>query len=312
MKTLLRTIIAISPVILLPAVVLAQGIDSTVNNVGGPWLPAAFTTSFGCTGNGCAMVNIITGVVSNLRPAVWGVAIFVITIAGFRLVITEEEESFSKSTKIISATISGVILSYLIEPFVNAVYGGLGGPTAGSILGGIGIGAVPQGNMATGAGILHTEILGLIRWILVIVGVFTVFIIIVSGIKAIVHAGSEEGLSGLRRTLFGVLSGVLVIAFSEAINATFGLSGVALPGAPTIAPAAAAAVKIMTFILGFMALIAVAVIVYAGFMMVLNFGSEENFRNAKNLIIRVALGLLVILVSLAVINFVVAAVTVMP
>ncbi|OGJ55695.1 hypothetical protein A2706_00950 [Candidatus Peribacteria bacterium RIFCSPHIGHO2_01_FULL_51_35] len=295
---------------LVPAVASAQSIFETVSSVGG-FLPAFTTGANVCQGGvGCGFVNIIASFVANARPLVFIGAFFLIVVSGIRMIITEEEESFGKAKRIISASLTGVILSYLVEPIVNAFYGGLGsGTITAGIFGGIGIGSVPTSNVPLGASILYIQVMGLINWALVIVGTLTVFMIIVSGFKAMTKAGSEEGVSELRRTVFYVIGGVILIVFAETLNLTFGLFSEApsLPGVPSVAPVAQAIVLIVNFVLSFAALVAVAIIIYCGFQMVLNFGNEEMFTKAKSLLIRVAIGLVLIGMSFAIVNFVIAA-----
>jgi lysylphosphatidylglycerol synthetase-like protein (DUF2156 family) len=286
---------------------LAQSFGQVINSVGG-LLPPLFTGPNFCTfgGGACGFVDMAINVTIRLRPLIIIAAVFVITIAGFRLVITETEETLSKAKQIIGATLAGVILSYLVEPFVDAFYGGLLGGTLGGVFGGE-AGSVPRGEMLLGAMILSTEVSGVIRWFLVITATLAVLMIVIAGLQAVGKSASEEGVSQLRRTVFYVIAGILILVFSQAITQTFGLTGVTLPGAPTIGPAASAVITVVSFVLGFLALVAVAVIVYAGFLMVANLGNEEQFGRAKSLLIRVAIGLFVIIVSLALVNFVIGA-----
>ena len=295
---------------LVPVVASAQSIFETVSSVGG-FLPAFTTGANVCQGSiGCGFVNIIASFVANARPLVFIGAFFLIVVSGIRMIITEEEESFGKAKRIISASLTGVVLSYLVEPIVNAFYGGLGsGTITAGIFGGLGIGSVPTANVPLGAGILYFEIMGIINWALVVVGTLTIFMIIVSGFKAMTKAGSEEGVTELRRTVFYVLGGVILIVFAEALNLTFGLFSEAptLPGVPSVAPVAEAIVTIVNLVLSFAALVAVAIIIYCGLQMILNFGNEELFTKAKSLLIRLAIGLVLIGMSFAIVNFVIAA-----
>ena len=50
---------------------------------------------------------------------------------------------------------------------------------------------------------------------------------------------------------------------------------------------------------GFVTIVAVAVMIFAGFLMIVNVGKDEQYQRAKGIIIRVAIGLLVILSSVA-------------
>ncbi|HRH93987.1 MAG TPA: hypothetical protein PKV72_05665, partial [Candidatus Peribacteria bacterium] len=57
-------------------------------------------------------------------------------------------------------------------------------------------------------------------------------------------------------------------------------------------------------ILAIITTIAVAILIYAGFRMVTNFGNEEVFNQAKGLIFRVIAGLVIILLSYVLVIFV--------
>lgn len=268
----------------------AQTVDSAAAAVGS-------TFGFQAT----SFLGIITAVVRSIRPLIFVGGIFIITLSGFRMVITEEEESFNKAQRIISATVTGIMLAFLVEPFVDAFYGD------GSIWGVIGIGTVPQGNAAAGAAVLSAEILGLIDWFLTLVAIVAVFIIIISGVKAMSQAGSEEGLTQLRRTVFSVISGILLIAFRVAINQTLGLPTISgATGTADAAPAIAAVIRLLNYLLGFIAIVGLAMLTYAGMQMILNFGDEEMFKKARGLAFRVGIGILVIAISLALINIVVS------
>lgn len=53
----------------------------------------------------------------------------------------------------------------------------------------------------------------------------------------------------------------------------------------------------MLIVLAIITTIAVAIIIYAGFRMVISFGNEEAFSSARSLAIRAAIGILIILIS---------------
>jgi len=65
-------------------------------------------------------------------------------------------------------------------------------------------------------------------------------------------------------------------------------------------------VKIINVVLGIAGLLAVTAVIYAGLLMIVNFGKEEQYSRAKGLVIRVGIGLVVILSSLAIVNLVIA------
>lgn len=274
----------------------AQGIGDTITAVGG-LLPPAFTGPGICAGSGgvCGFVNIALYIVNAARPILFIFTVFVIVLTGFRMVIVQDEDILQKSIKIISAAVTGLVMVFLIEPFILGFYGFTG--------------EVPRGNMQIGAKTVATEVLGLINWALVIVGVVAVTMIVIAGLRALAKAGSDEGISELRRAIFSIVAGLLLIVFTEILNNSFGLSGVGLPGGPAPTLALSAIVRVVQFLLGFLALVAVIMFVYAGFLMILNFGSEEQFTKAKSLLYRVVIGIVVIIVSFAIISLVIQAAT---
>jgi hypothetical protein len=60
--------------------------------------------------------------------------------------------------------------------------------------------------------------------------------------------------------------------------------------------------KILNFVLGFLGFIAVAYIIYGGFLYVMDGGAEENAKKGKTIIMQAAIGILIILASFAIVN----------
>lgn len=290
--------------ILLPTGAMAQSIGQTVASVGGA-LMIFPTNSPLCPpvtpGSAWGFVGIACNVMVKLRPVLASAAVLFIIIGGIRMIVTQDDDGMAKAKTIISASIVGMILSFLIVPFINAFYGGLdaGGST-------IPVGTVAQGNMLQGASVFTDEVLGIINWGFTFVAVIAVLMIIVSGFRALMKSGSEEGITELRRTVVSVIFGILLLVFHGVLNEVFGLQpgvdpstvGVdAARGLPKI-------VGIVNFLLGFVSLIAVAVVIFAGIQMVLNFGKSENVEKAKGLLLRAILGLVIMLMSYALVNFI--------
>ena len=184
-----------------------------------------------------------------------------------------------------SGTIAGLIMAYLIEPFVLAFYGSAG--------------EVPQGAMAGGAALLSAEVNGVMNWVLVIAGSLAVMMLILSALKSIGQSASDEGIAGMRKTIFGVVFGIILLVFRFVLSNGF----VASTGNP--APVLAMILLPVSYVMGLLGMIAVIVVVYAGFQYVLSMGKEEQATKAKDLLIRAAMGTVVILLSLALVNFVI-------
>lgn len=253
---------------------------------GGPGFAA------GCLGADCVL-QIVLWAYGWLQPLVTVLATFFLVLYGFTLVNSQEEEKLQKAKKMIGASIAALMLLYLPYHFVTAFYGF-----------GAGAGLAITDPWASAA-IITTEVAGIVSWFETLVAVLAVTIIIVSGILAVTSYGREEGVAQFKHTVSAVVFGIFLIVIKQVVLLTLGLqAGPALPGAPSIVFALAKIVQVVSGLLGFAGLLAVAIIIYAGILMALNFGNEEQYSKAKGIIFRAAIGLLAIGASLAVIRFV--------
>lgn len=276
----------LSAIGLLPVVAWAQtpAVEGTIAAVAGPL--AFFVPGGLCMGNaGCGFVDIAMGIVVRFRPILSAAAVLNIVIFGYRMIVGQEDDVITKARAVMTGTVAGLIMLWLIEPFIMAFYG-----TAGE---------VPQGAMVQGAAFLTVEVLGVLNWALTIVAALAVVMLIVSALKAVGQSASEEGMANLRKSIFSVVFGLILLVFRFVLSDGF----VASTGNPV--PILAEALIMVSYIMGFLALAAVIVVIYAGFQYVLSMGKEEQATKSKDLLIRVAIGALVIIVSLALVNFVI-------
>lgn len=219
------------------------------------------------------------------------IAIFLVVRAGLRLINSQDDDKLSKAKSTIGSTCVGIMFAAISDRLVMAFYAPGG--------------TWNRGTSSTGANILTTEILGIINWSTVFIAVLGALIIIVSGLKTVSSFGNEDtGL--IKRSVSGVVTGILVITTSGAIKLAIGLvPGVSavLPTGSNPAPAITRGVGIILTLLGFTSLIAFGIVVYAGMMMVLNWGNEDNYSKGKSLIYRALAGLAIMLLSGAAIVF---------
>ncbi|MCK5491373.1 MAG: hypothetical protein KAI67_06050 [Candidatus Pacebacteria bacterium] len=66
-------------------------------------------------------------------------------------------------------------------------------------------------------------------------------------------------------------------------------------------------VHIINYILGFLGLLAVAFVIYAGFLLVTAGGEEDNLNKGKKIITYAAIGIVIILLSYGIVNVIVGA-----
>lgn len=292
MDLLVHLLIGTATLLLLPDFAYAQ-LSTVVNQVAGAALPS----TLGAGGVGTvSMVNIVIYLTERLRLVIDSAAVLFLVISGLKLIYRASEEQVESSKRVIGGSIAAIMLAHLGPRFVEAIYG-----TTGAIGG---TRWETTGALSGGVSILSVETLGVIRWAETLLAALAVTIIIVSGLRAIADPGSEQGITQLKRTVFATIAGILLIVMREAIKLTFGLQEVTLPGSPDALIIITRIMQIVAGLLSFMALVAVAVTVYAGVMMIIAGGSEEQFRKHRTLVIRAAIGLLVILVSLTLTFFI--------
>ncbi|MBI5415021.1 PKD domain-containing protein [Candidatus Peregrinibacteria bacterium] len=65
----------------------------------------------------------------------------------------------------------------------------------------------------------------------------------------------------------------------------------------------AAALQVVNYFLGFLGLVAVIAVIYGGFLMLLSGGEDENVTKGKKIILYAGLGIIIILLSYAIVNF---------
>jgi len=266
-------------------VAAAQSVSGRANQVANGLLG-----SFGTGG----YVGIVQIIILQVRNILFAIGVLIVIRAGLKLINSQEENNMSTAKRTIASTCVGIMMAFLAERMVDAFYSPGGTWSAGSA--------------AAGAQILSTEVAGILNWALVLVVVVSVLMIVASGLKAIGSFGKEENAAEVKQTVAGVMTGLGLIMLSGIIKVTLGLNPAAvasLPGTPNANAIITKGVAIMTTILQYIGLIAVAVIIYAGILMVLNFGKDDQYEKAKGIVYRAAIGLVIIVLSTTLANFVV-------
>ncbi len=271
----------LSSLLLASSTAHAAGLTGVITSVG-----AGMATSFSGTFWSGGVPGIADGIVSVIWMIILPIGTLLIVRAGLSLIVSEDENKFSTAKRTISATLMGIIMIRISQQLVVSFYGDGGG--AGGLMGG-------------GQTTLQSTIYGLANWFLVTMAALGAFIIVVSVIRAIGSFGKEEELTNVRQTIFGVASGILMISLLPAIKLTLGIRDLSPLGAGSTSVQPTSIIRevagIVSNLLVFLSLIAVAIIIYAGIRMIVNLGNDEEFGKSKGLIIRAMVGLVVILLS---------------
>lgn len=220
---------------------------------------------------------------ANLVTAFWPlwtvVAVLVLVIAGFTLMIAHDENAIDKAkTTVIAVVIGGVITVVITAIGATDVIGWVYNAQYGTIF----------RNTGVNFGI---EAEGVAGWITAVSAMVGILIIIITVIKAVASFGGDESAySNTRTVLLHVILGLILIGGAAIVRTVFFKSGEPSPLIQLVKDKIA-------IVLGFMTLIAIAILVFAGFRMVVSFGREEEYSAAKSLLVRAIFGLLVILAS---------------
>jgi len=155
------------------------------------------------------------------------------------------------------------------------------------------------------------ELLGLVKWGKNLLVVIAVIEIIVSGIRMIIAIGSEDIIEKEKKVFIWVGIGLLIMAIDEVVIQRV-LYIIDESGEPelnerleintNLEEGIAQFVGVIQFILQFVAIFAVVSLVYGGFLMVMNFGDDENVTKAKGIIRDAIIGIVVAVSSYAIIS----------
>lgn len=260
---------------------------SEVANAVSGGLKAFFSPTF--NGNG-GFVGIVLTLQTQILGLLYVAGVFLFVRAGLRLINSQDEDKLNKAKQTIASTVVGIMMAHVSLRFVDAFYG-----TGGAL--------APE----AGATILATEIAGILNWVTSIIIVVAILMIVAEAIKAVSSFGKEDGTTEMKQTIYGTVLGIGMIVVSGAVKVALGLTPgpeAGYPGAPDANEAILRGAAIVMYILSFMALVAVAVIVYAGILMIVSPGNDEQYTKAKGIITRTLIGLVVILLSGVILYFV--------
>lgn len=256
------------------------GPDSAMGTVG------AGIAATACVGSACGddIGTIVFAIMSGLRLLVNVVGLLILVITGFILVVAQDENQIAVAKKTTLAALGALMLINLAEPIRNAFI------------------STANGGGGAGAGILSIEIMGIINFIEEPMLIIAILMIIISGIRAVITFGTDQGVANIRKTILAISAGIILVLAKVAITNSIGSTAEDVNALTAGAGNDASGivntiVTVVRIVVSFMALAAVTVIVIAGIILVVNKGDQETATRAKNLILRVVLGLSVILIS---------------
>ena len=274
-----------------------------------PWLSSNLPTpSINCSvvlGGGVGACYIASLFVYAVRQG-WlliGILAFItIMIAAFNLVIRQSEEAMTSARRTVQGVVLGLFLVFTSERFVDALYGG-GAIAPGEVFS-------SPGNVSVGAFIISEEVLGIVRWGETLVAIVAIGLLVVQGVSVLMSFGSEQTIQKAYKAVTSTALGLLLLVFDRSIAAIFGYNQLAaFPGAPDATIFIVEVFGLVRLVLGFIGIVALAVIIYAGILMLTNFGNEELVTKAKTIILNTVIGIVLIVTAFVLVNFVILGLT---
>lgn len=244
-------------------------VSDAINAVG-PTLP---------TGGGANFGGIILAVAQSFIPIAAVAATLAMTFAGFLMAFTGNENQTTTAKRVFISSLVGLALINIIPVFARSLISATfptGGPT------------ILSSPFVAGNDIA-AEALGLVNFLEIPLGILCVIMIIISGVRAIANFGSEDGVAQLRRTVLFVIAGFILV-YSRSLLGLGIVSG---------SPASIINVILTTLnrIIALAIVIAIGMVIYAGILMIVNIGKEDQYSKARGLILRVGIGLVIMIAS---------------
>lgn len=239
------------------------------------------------------------------------VALYNVVRAGIRMINSEEEDKLSKARRTIVTSIAAVAGVFLVPRLVIAIYtgntaGGFTCPTTTTWGGAVGIFGCVNTGVTAGAAVFGEEIQGVIGWVQALVAPIAIAMLVVTGIQAIASFGKDDAQEKMRRAVFAVAGGIMILIVEQSIKLALGLpaTGTGLPGTPSTGPIINRAIVIVNKFTLYLALVGVFVIIATGILYITSRGNEDQASKARELLVRVIIGTAVIFVSYALISVV--------
>ena len=198
------------------------------------------------------------------------------------LTATDEAEAvMTDAKKGLTYLLIGLFSVFAIEIFVNNVL----------VIGdGNFLGSVDAARNAAGAA--SAEIRGIYNLGEIFLGIFAVGIIIFNGFKMVTNAGNDEALDNAKKNIGWGIAGIVLVGLSELIvkDILFVDAG---QGGFDIERAKQLIVQLTNFISGFIAVTAVVMFIYAGYLYIFSAVGDDNTEKVKQAILGAIIGIII-------------------
>lgn len=219
-----------------------------------------------------------------------GIAVLVVMYLAVKTIVSSTEEDYKTAKTGIFMGIGGFFIIQIADVLVKKIFFGEYGEAFED--------AISAKEYATEG---SSFIRGIIGWINLFLGTLVVFVIILKGFKLVSSPGSDEELSSTKKHIIYAIVGLILIALSDVI-----IRGFVFPDAgsslPDVGVGRGLIVLITNYLSGFIGFIAFIMLFYAGYLYVIEQGSDNAKSRVKNTIIASIIAIILSFSAFALVN----------
>ena len=233
---------------------------------------------------------VIEKVINYFKIFVVPLVVLFMTWAGvYLLVVRTKEEEYNKRKNEVLAIFMGLVIIALAVTIVDQLFFGVRGEV------------FTQNLEGTFAQAVLLQIHGLVRFLLSFVVPIALLIVVISAFQLIFGGGDDESMGKLKRRILYIIIGIIVILIADPLVRSFAdPTGI---GRPDVFQLLSIGTGWINYLFGFITVLGIFAIVWAGVMMIIHFGDEERVESAKNTIKYVIIGLLVVFSAWTLVRF---------
>jgi len=142
---------------------------------------------------------------------------------------------------------------------------------------------------------------GLYNFMEIFVGAISVLMIVIAGARLIVQGGNEETMGKAKKQIMYAVIGIVIVGLAELVvkDIVFPNQGSEISNADN---AVRLIVNLTNFVSSFIAVIAIAMLMYGGVLYVTSAGDESKTEKAKKIFFQAIIGILIALAAYGIVN----------
>lgn len=241
------------------------------------------------------ITSAILYVVDLIKYLLGSIAILMIIISGIRLItsVKNVEEVANKQKENLKYAIIGLVVVIIADALVKQVFFGEYGEFWRT---------QSDAQLAAEAG--TDQVRGIYNFIELGMAALAIFMIITAGFRLVVLGNKEDETGKAKKQITWAVIGLILTALAE-----FVVKGVVFPEhgsqLPNTVLAQMLIINLTNFISGFIATLAIAMYMYAGYLYVIDTGKDENVGKAKKVISGATIGLFLAMAAFGIVHTVI-------